>query len=73
MPKGKAFSMRGGKLDVSLVDRDDSRSWCKRGADSREGEIEILYKWNLISVPTGWNGKSAIPPRVIHLFRKISI
>lgn len=24
-----------------------------------------------ISVPTGWKGKSGVPPKVVHFFRKI--
>ena len=46
------------------------RLWRKK---TKKWKWQFCVNGMVISVPTGWNGKTGVPPKVVCLFRKISV
>ena len=60
----------GKKHPMSLVGHDGTQSWCEREQICEQKKCKFCANRMVNSVPTGWNGKSGVPPKAICLFQK---
>lgn len=61
----KLFPIRS-KLAISLVGK-------KLAQEGNKMEMKFCENGTVISILTGWKGKSEVPPKVVLLFQEISV